>query len=60
MTFRSVVECDGCPATEYTDPGEGTPAGWYLVALMDSPGCWDDKNERHFCPDCGTLWRRDR
>lgn len=40
--------CDTCNAFDPTGPDDGTPTGWYLVARMTSPGCWDDDTEWHF------------
>lgn len=39
--------CDTCNAIDRTHPDDGPATGWYLVGLIDTPGCWVD--DWHFC-----------
>lgn len=49
MTYKSAIVCDGCGKSEPSDPDDGTPAGWFLLAKMDRTGGWNEEHEWHFC-----------
>lgn len=51
--------CDTCGGIDSTHPDDGPPTGWFLVARMTQPGCWDD-DEWHFCGyTCLRRWKHE-
>lgn len=47
MSHKTAIVCDGCGKSEPSAPDGGPPTGWFLLAKMNRPGCWDE--EWHYC-----------